>query len=842
MATPDYSKYSKKSPTSGGLDLSKYSKTKSEPTKSEPSDVGKYVAMFLRGAAGFAPGGPIGAGIAGAAELGAQTLEGREHYNFPSVVLEAGMGMIPFHGAATVGKAALKGAGISALGTGLHQQTDEGLHLPSSNEVNDIALSGLVGGVGGGVLHKGAEFLEKYRVNKTPKVKAETEVNKAVSAVKETPINTAPKVELDTPKVIKEGTITPEKTVYNKSADTKRLDELITAGGTGNIPPEAIAEAKAIRQRLAENSYANEVSGQKAPRLPKGLQGAKPKYGIGQKQYLPQFENDIDTALYIIAGAKKSPAHDKYVAWLTKTTGLEGKELQAAARSMKAKLKIYMKDQPVEGIVKVPKLHDLDSFEPVVPTGRIRKNDPAIGKNIQGQIESGGDVIDPNTGEVISSSLPEPPRAVIPPNQPPIIPPDNIPPTSSIPEEPTASTVNRKIVAQSPLEHAVNISKTTSSMGDLSYGFRQGLPFIRRKEWRDSWGPMIKALRKSEYEKINSELIKHPDFQEAVDNGVSFTSLGDDISKREEHFYSNFLHNFPAIGTHLIAPSERAFNTFGNTLKLKVYESMKKDAMQFTKNPSIMGMKTQTNINNKEIANYINMMTGRGNIALTMQGKSEIGERAARALNTVFFSPRFVASRIQMLNPATYYKMDPFTRKEAVKDLGAMAGLATSALYMAKLAGADVEANPTKADFGKIKVGNTRIDALGGFGQYITLYSRALNHLREKESWSGNDKTKSDKADLVRFAESKASPTVTMLKEIYSGKNYLGQHTTIPETVLKGFAPMLMKDIWETYHEDRKNLPLTAAGILGFPVSSYGEKTKGKKNNMFSLPFKGAKF
>jgi hypothetical protein len=51
-----------------------------------------------------------------------------------------------------------------------------------------------------------------------------------------------------------------------------------------------------------------------------------------------------------------------------------------------------------------------------------------------------------------------------------------------------------------------------------------------------------------------------------------------------------------------------------------------------------------------------------------------------------------------------------------------------SVVYLlAQLAGFDIEWDPRSSDFGKIKIGNTRIDPLGGFSQVIVFLSRVLD-------------------------------------------------------------------------------------------------------------------
>src|SRR5690606_16829371 len=92
-------------------------------------------------------------------------------------------------------------------------------------------------------------------------------------------------------------------------------------------------------------------------------------------------------------------------------------------------------------------------------------------------------------------------------------------------------------------------------------------------------------------------------------------------------------------------------------------------------------------------------------------------------LNSLFFSPRLISSRVQLLNPAYYMSLPAPLRVEALKDLAAFGGVASTVLGLAKASGAEVETDPRSTNFAKIKVGDTRYDILGGFQQYLRLAS-----------------------------------------------------------------------------------------------------------------------
>jgi hypothetical protein len=67
-----------------------------------------------------------------------------------------------------------------------------------------------------------------------------------------------------------------------------------------------------------------------------------------------------------------------------------------------------------------------------------------------------------------------------------------------------------------------------------------------------------------------------------------------------------------------------------------------------------------------------------------------------------------MASRFNFLNPAYYIRMEPFARREALKAALRLVGTLNLVLFLAKMEGAKVESDPRNADFGKIRIGNTR--------------------------------------------------------------------------------------------------------------------------------------
>ena len=152
----------------------------------------------------------------------------------------------------------------------------------------------------------------------------------------------------------------------------------------------------------------------------------------------------------------------------------------------------------------------------------------------------------------------------------------------------------------------------------------------------------------------------------------------------------------------------------------------------------------------------------------------------------------FGGDGLTSLVPGSYYmSLHPAVRVEAWKSLMRLGVTAMTILGMARAAGLKVVTDPTNADFGKVKAGNTRFDILGGFQQYIRLGAelaeqKVTSSTTGKTVPLGNGFGKSTTMDILkRFFEGKLSPVPKTLAtaaeqsgftgSVKSGKFWKGQ-------------------------------------------------------------------
>jgi hypothetical protein len=365
-----------------------------------------------------------------------------------------------------------------------------------------------------------------------------------------------------------------------------------------------------------------------------------------------------------------------------------------------------------------------------------------------------------------------------------------------------------------------NIPRSLMASFDVSAPFRQGLiagvshpaMFFR------NFVPMFKALGSERaYNAIMDDIASRPSYELMQRGGLSLTDLGS-LSQREEQFISSYAEKIPGAGIGVRA-SGRAYTSFLNKMRADMFDHLTESATR-------EGINTEDDQFLKSLSTFINSATGRGDL-----GKLQ---NSAVILNSVFFSPRLLASRINFLNPMYYAKLDPFARKEALKGVRNLIGTVGAFLMLAKMAGADVNPDPRNADWAKIKIGNTRIDLLGGFQQPVRLIAQVASG-KVISSTTGDVLSLGpgfgslNRQDIIkRFFEGKLAPTPSMVNDWMKGSDFQGQPFNVKRELIQHTVPLMLQDAFDLY-KDRGSLPVAAAGYavgsFGVGMQTYGDKS-----------------
>jgi len=384
--------------------------------------------------------------------------------------------------------------------------------------------------------------------------------------------------------------------------------------------------------------------------------------------------------------------------------------------------------------------------------------------------------------------------------------------------------------------NVMNLPRSLMASFDFSAPLRQGLvasaahPISAAK----ATGEMFKqAFSQKNFDNwlINYKL--SPEYKLAEKSGLYIADPADlhaGLKGREESFMSNLAEKIPIIGQGIKA-SERSYVGYLNKLRSDVFKNGADDLMDqgftFEKNPEKF----------KAWGEFINNSTGRGKLPEVLGIKLE---DSAPVLNSLFFSPRLIASRLNLLNPVYYKNMPPEVRVKAIADMAKFIGLATASLALAKASGADVESDPRSSDFGKIKSGDTRWDILGGFQQYIRVASQFASG--QKKSTANNKIISLDpekfpyqtRAGVVgSFIRNKLSPSAGFAMDLMSGRDAVGLPVSGTNELYTHFTPLQLQSALEAYKEGGYPLVVKTMlpSIFGVGVQTYSSK-KTKRDLM----------
>lgn len=357
----------------------------------------------------------------------------------------------------------------------------------------------------------------------------------------------------------------------------------------------------------------------------------------------------------------------------------------------------------------------------------------------------------------------------------------------------------------------LNLPRAVLATLDLSATFRQGLILgltrpqdVPRAFWRQLqyFGSEKLSLQ------MDDMLRSRPLYQEGVKAGIEFTAIRKGAVSRikEEPFFSNLAQNIP-----FVRRSERAFTGYLNEMRMGAFEAAHGTMTAQGASPAQF----------KLLGDFINFASGRGTLPANLT-------QYAPLLNAVLFSPRYQMSTLGL--PKIIGRMmlskNPYLRKQGATALVTFIGGGASLLGLLKTTGAaEVELDPRSGDFGKIKIGETRLDPWRGYIQYARFAAQMLTG--ERKSAYGN-LSKAERWDIaLRFTQTKFSPAAGLIADLWKGENYLGEPifegtTGFIKQVRDRLLPLAVQDVMDAMEMDGTNGLWTAApAFLGVGVLTH---------------------
>lgn len=387
----------------------------------------------------------------------------------------------------------------------------------------------------------------------------------------------------------------------------------------------------------------------------------------------------------------------------------------------------------------------------------------------------------------------------------------------------------------------LNLPRALMSSYDLSAPLRQGLFFINHWKYWTGFLQMFGYYgSQATYDVAMREIAARDNYGRMLEAGLAFSTMDGALTSREESFQTDLATKIPVIGVGVQA-SERAYTGFLNKLRADMFDQFLKYAERSGQNiddPELL----------KGLARFVNAGTGRGNIP-------ELLRSASPQLNALFFSPRLMASRMQLLWPGWYLRLPPGIRHQAIISAASFGTIAMMVLSLIGLMWPDeveVEYDPRASDFAKVRVGDTRYDILGGFGQYITLGARIATG--QRMSGTGNltpyrsVEDIMDLQEIIRgsasleqtttdggpyeptllsafgdFSRNKSSPNMSYAIDMMTGEDAIGNPVDPVDSLVQRMTPLYVQDVSEAMEEfgTSEGLFRVMPGLFGVGVNTY---------------------
>lgn len=370
-----------------------------------------------------------------------------------------------------------------------------------------------------------------------------------------------------------------------------------------------------------------------------------------------------------------------------------------------------------------------------------------------------------------------------------------------------------------------HLPRSLMTTGDLSAAGRQAIMALPAHpiHFARNFRRMHRAFgSQTYYDDTMESIVTDPYYGRAKRGDLALDNLGAD---RPEQLRSTWADRIPVVtGGGLARGSQRAYTMFLSKLRMDIwvnevkkaeslglYERKMKTAYRDALKQGASEERAQeaarraSDLLDAQFASTVNNATGRG-------GLGPLDHPAvASFLSSGLFAPRLLVSRLNFINPAFY--LDPRipwrVRQQRLK-MGAL--LATSmggTLYMLdKIPGVDANFDPTSTDFGKVKIGDIRVDLAGGYAAPITLILRMMQGAYttvggDEKNVAGLWRGKGDFGGetgltlLEKFGRQKLAPIPAEMANFFAGSDVNKRDITWWREGLESMVPLMGSDMYD---------------------------------------------
>lgn len=424
-------------------------------------------------------------------------------------------------------------------------------------------------------------------------------------------------------------------------------------------------------------------------------------------------------------------------------------------------------------------------------------------------------------------------------------------------------------VAKSPM-YAGEIVRTIISSGDVSYPFRQGLAFgvTEPKIWAQATLNNFKAFGSESFtKKIVNDMMLDPRYSKYIAKGklmAPVTDLNAGYNRIIEGRPADWLIRFEK--TWMAKTFENKGQTIGKIFGTKtgdfvdiagkrisdyggILNASQRAAQAFIMTAQYKQvirdiLKVEQITNDIGVRNYFDTLNASLGMAPLPKGAQGIGSFA----NKMFFSPKLMWSRVSY--PVNLWRSmvstgagEKVARDQAIKAVIGFTTLGVSLLGMTKAAAqafpgtvGEPEIDPRSSEFGKIRLGATRLDFWGGYGQYIRFATQFAS--AQKKVASGQIQDMNRWNTVQKFIQSKDSPSLGFVQDLLMGEDYSGNKMNLSGDSIKQQAYnrlvfLSVQDMADSFNQNGLAMGLVAApSAMGVGVVTYVDPTLKYKNEL----------
>lgn len=378
-----------------------------------------------------------------------------------------------------------------------------------------------------------------------------------------------------------------------------------------------------------------------------------------------------------------------------------------------------------------------------------------------------------------------------------------------------------KYIASS-LDNSFQLAQNIKSLYKGMFEAVTGRPQVLKawaKNFIGSWDSFIKEVRGIDaMTPIKADVFSRPNAlngkYDAMGKNLNLGISGEEAFPKSK--IASKLESIPMLG-RLFKGSEAAFS--GTALKMRADL-----ADIYIKRAEEAGIDTLNKAQMEPIGQQISSLTGRGDI-----GKLEA---VGKEINTALFSIKFLKSNFDTLTGHQFASnLTPYARKTAAMNTAKIITTLAGVYAVANLIKpGSVELDPTKSNFGKIKIGDNYFDPTGKVGSLAVLAARMVtgkytsNTGKVTDLWNPKFGESNRFDVVVDFFSNKASPIGGVLIDTLKGRTFTGEKPTVGKEALRLITPIPV----QTFNQIRQTdasvadkfgaMLLDALGLSSTPV------------------------